>query len=78
MAQQKHSFRRTSLVAAQRRIDVTDTPKERQATWEMIVTMAIRHGDPGRMWEKSVSRNSSSASEVGLAFWTQDKAENWK
>lgn len=30
VAQRKHSFRRTSLAVAQR-IDVTDTPKERQA-----------------------------------------------
>lgn len=76
MVQQKHSFRKTSLAAAER-IDVTDTPKERQATWEVRVAVPTRHGGPGGMWEKSVSSNSLSASKMGLTFWTQDKAEGW-
>ena len=59
MAHQKHLFRRTSLAAAQR-TDVTDTPKERQATWEMMVTVPTGHGSPGRMWGKSASSNELS------------------
>ena len=62
-------FRRTSLAAAQR-TDVTDTPKERQAKWEMMVTVPTKHGSPGRMWGKSASSNSPSASEMGWTFWT--------
>lgn len=30
------------------------------------------------MWEKSVARSSSSTSDMGLVFWAQDKAEDWK